>query len=230
MLADQAQHRVGQDSEVRLESASIGSRVRAVHDQVHEPAECHRRVRRLRKRLLDRTPCGRAPYEDWRGRIWAEVPYTPTSGRPTIGYMTGVSATAWEPVRRDVCMDLLRTAPYGRVALTASAMPSVVPVAIEVSGEHVALRSLVGPHVLVHPCQVVALEADCLADDAGKRWSVVVVGMLVVEQTEAEPDRSCPSPRFLLNTEFVSGWCSSPPSSLGSPSLDTEQEVPTRVL
>ena len=78
--------------------------------------------------------------------------------------------------------------------------------------------------------RVVALEADCLADDAGKRWSVVVVGMLVVEQTEAEPDGSCPSPRFLLNTEFVSGWCSSPPSSLGSPSLDTEQEVPTRVL
>ncbi|MGA2805660.1 MAG: pyridoxamine 5'-phosphate oxidase family protein [Acidimicrobiales bacterium] len=136
--------------------------------------------------------------------------------------MMGVSATPWVPIGRDECIDLLKTVTYGRLALTASAMPSVVPVAIELSGGDAILHPLIGPHAVVHPDQVVALEAGCLDDAADRRWSVVVLGMLVVDQTEAEPGGACASPRFRLSTEFTSGWCSGSPSALGNPARSNE--------
>ncbi|MGO9964811.1 MAG: pyridoxamine 5'-phosphate oxidase family protein [Acidimicrobiales bacterium] len=137
--------------------------------------------------------------------------------------MTGVPATPWQPMGRDECLDLLKTATCGRLALTANAMPSVVPVAIEMSDGDVVLRSLVGPQVTVHHHQVVALEAGCLDDLADRRWSVVVLGMLVVDQTDAEPDGAGAPFRFRLSTEFTSGWCSGSPSDLGESARSDEK-------
>lgn len=144
----------------------------------------------------------------------AEVLYAPASSGPIIDHMMGASVTPLVPVGRDECIDLLKTAACGRLAMTASAMPTILPVAIEMHGEDVRLRSLLGSHVLVHPDQVVALEADNLDDVAPEQWSVVVLGMLVVEEHDGEPGGSCTSPRFRLKTEFVSGWRSGAPSAL----------------
>lgn len=173
---------------------------------------------------------GTVPLEDSSSRIWVEVPYAPASRQPTIGYMTGASATPWASIGRDECMDLLKTARYGRLAVTASAMPSVVPVAIELSGADAILRPLTGPHAVVHPDQVVALEADCLDDVAERQWSVTVLGMLVVDQTDAEPGGTCTSPRFRLNTEFTSGWCSGSPSALANSARSNERGNANRDL
>jgi hypothetical protein len=136
--------------------------------------------------------------------------------------MMGVPATPWEAIGRDECIDLLKTVSYGRLALTANAMPSVVPVAIELSGADAILHPLIGPHAVVHPDQVVALEAGCLDEPAHGQWSVVVLGMLVVDQTNAEPGGAGASPRFRLSTEFTSGWCSGSPPALGNSARDNE--------
>jgi hypothetical protein len=145
-------------------------------------------------------------------------------GRPTIDYMMGASGTPWETVGRGECIDLLRTAACGRLALTASAMPTIFPVAIETHDEDIGLRSLIESQVLVHPNQVVALEAGNLDDIAGQQRSVVVLGILVVEQSEAKPGGSCVSPRFRLKTEFVSGWRSGPPSALADSTRNKSTE------
>ena len=123
-------------------------------------------------------------------------------GDRTIGYMMGVPVAPWQPMGRDECIDLLKTATCGRLALTVNAMPSVVPVAIELSGGDAILRSLIGSQVIVHPDQVVALEAGCLDEVADRRWSVVILGMLVVDKTDAESGGAGASPRFRLSTRI----------------------------
>ena len=131
---------------------------------------------------------------------------------------------------RDECIDLLKTATCGRLALTVNAMPSVIPVTFELSGGDAILRSLIGPQVVVHPDQVVALEAGCLDDVADKRWSVVILGMLIVDKTDAEPGVTGASPRFRLSTEFTSGWCSGSPSDLGVSARSDEKGNANRDL
>ena len=66
----------------------------------------------------------------------------------------------------------------GRVAVTAQALPAVVPVNYALSGCSVVFRTEPGG-MLAHGCDgtVVAFEVDELAVDGRSGWSVLVVGV-----------------------------------------------------
>ena len=130
--------------------------------------------------------------------------------------MTGASGTSWVAIDRRECLDLLKTAACGRLAVTVNALPTILPVAIEMREDDLSLRVLPGSLVPVRSHQVVALETGNLDDVAGGQWSVVVRGMLVREVPEYEPFTFCGvvAGRFRLSTELLSGW--RPARPLGS--------------
>jgi nitroimidazol reductase NimA-like FMN-containing flavoprotein (pyridoxamine 5'-phosphate oxidase superfamily) len=78
---------------------------------------------------------------------------------------------------RTECLDRLRTACVGRVAVTNRALPAIVPVNYVVD-RGILFRTSSGG-MLDRACrgQVVAFEADELADDGRSGWSVLVVGV-----------------------------------------------------
>ncbi len=128
------------------------------------------------------------------------------------GTMTG--DRAWIALDRGQCIELLRTARYGRLATTARALPTILPVAIELHEEDLSLWPLLSADVQVIPDQVVALETGDLFNFEGAAWSVVVRGMLdsnVRSGNDLDEPGACgliaPS-GFRLATEFLSGWSS----------------------
>jgi len=126
--------------------------------------------------------------------------------------VTGASSTPWVAIDRRECIDLLETAAVGRLAITVNALPTILPVAIEMRETNVVLRFLLGSRIPVRSNQVVALEAGNFEDADGGPWTVVVQGMLTREQAESESPASSgvAAPRFQLSTELVSGWRSEP--------------------
>ena len=76
----------------------------------------------------------------------------------------------------DECLQLLTTAPVGRLAYTQSALPAVRPVTFRVAEGELRIPAQLGSPLL-HAVQdaVVAVEADAY-DDALTGWTVTVVG------------------------------------------------------
>jgi nitroimidazol reductase NimA-like FMN-containing flavoprotein (pyridoxamine 5'-phosphate oxidase superfamily) len=79
---------------------------------------------------------------------------------------------------RTECLQALRSGPVGRVAITAQALPAIVPVNYVLDGHSVVFRTRTNG-MLARACDgsVVAFEVDRHAHDGRTGWSVLVVGV-----------------------------------------------------
>jgi uncharacterized protein len=75
------------------------------------------------------------------------------------------------------CIDRLNGGGVGRVAITAHALPAIVPVNFVRSGARILFRTERGG-ILAHGCDgtVVAFEIDGIDADGTAGWSVLIVG------------------------------------------------------
>ena len=84
----------------------------------------------------------------------------------------------FEELDADVCLRLLSSEPVGRVALTARALPVVLPVNFGLLEGDIVWRSAQGTKLNAAAAGfVVAFEADRLQPDRKEGWSVMVQGM-----------------------------------------------------
>lgn len=89
-----------------------------------------------------------------------------------------VDRNGLEVLPRSECLRLLRTAVVGRVALTASALPTVLPVSFVVDGDEIVFRT--GRDAKLDAATrdaVVAFEVDEIDPTTHSGWSVVVTGV-----------------------------------------------------
>lgn len=85
--------------------------------------------------------------------------------------------TGFQTMTADECRRLLATADIGRVAVSAGALPFVLPVQYTVQDDHLLLRTP-GHHEVGDGIdgQVVGFEADTIDLDHGVGWCVSVTG------------------------------------------------------
>jgi nitroimidazol reductase NimA-like FMN-containing flavoprotein (pyridoxamine 5'-phosphate oxidase superfamily) len=92
--------------------------------------------------------------------------------------MNVVQASTWETLPHNECVVGLQSQRIGRIALSADALPLILPVFYVYDGTHIVFRTHAGS-VLDRHCRntVVAFEVD--SHDAGRRagWSVMAVGV-----------------------------------------------------
>jgi nitroimidazol reductase NimA-like FMN-containing flavoprotein (pyridoxamine 5'-phosphate oxidase superfamily) len=89
-----------------------------------------------------------------------------------------------ELLSEDECWELLRAATVGRVGLSVKALPVILPVNHQVSGNKI--RFWTGPGLKLQSVQtdtVVAFEVDGFSEQEHTGWSVLAVG-LAVEVTD----------------------------------------------
>jgi hypothetical protein len=86
------------------------------------------------------------------------------------------------PVEMAEALRLLGSVPYGRIVFTERALPAVRPVNHLVDDGDVIVRTHAGAAVLRTVGQVVAYEADLVSDGPRFDWSVVVIGMVEIEE------------------------------------------------
>jgi hypothetical protein len=115
----------------------------------------------------------------------------------------------------EICRSLLASASSGYLALSQSALPSVVAVTCVLEGDVLVVRA--GPGLLGRaPLQpgVVAFATDGASTDGGSRWEVLVQGHCEPTDERLEP-KSPPQltlvdPRLTtvlrVRTELVTGW------------------------
>ena len=79
---------------------------------------------------------------------------------------------------RSECLDRLRSARVGRIAVTSRVLPAIVPINYTVVGNTLVFRTRPGG-MLARACDnaVVAFEADEVEPDGQAGWSVLVVGV-----------------------------------------------------
>ncbi len=89
--------------------------------------------------------------------------------------------TGFEAMTADQCRRLLASTHIGRIALTAGALPLVLPVQYVLDGDHLLVRTP-GHHEVGEGIegQVVGFEADQLDLDHGVGWCVSVTGTVHV--------------------------------------------------
>lgn len=85
------------------------------------------------------------------------------------------------PVGRDQALALLGGVPYGRIVFTERALPAVRPVNHIVDDGDVIVHTHTGAAVLRTVGQVVAYEADAVSAGPRLDWSVVVIGVVEIE-------------------------------------------------
>ncbi|HUI47394.1 MAG TPA: pyridoxamine 5'-phosphate oxidase family protein [Acidimicrobiia bacterium] len=87
-----------------------------------------------------------------------------------------------EPLSQDVCLQLLREAAVGRIAVVVGADPVILPVNYRLiepaSGPYLALRTRPG-NVVDHALPSVAFEIDSIDSVRHQGWSVLVRGELL---------------------------------------------------
>ena len=79
---------------------------------------------------------------------------------------------------REECLRGLASHSLGRLAVTAHALPVIVPIHYSLANDVIVFRALVGGMV-ARACDgsVVAFQVDNLGRDDGTEWSVLVVGL-----------------------------------------------------
>ncbi len=127
--------------------------------------------------------------------------------------LDGVGA---EALSRSDCLRLLDTAPWGRVAISIGALPSILPVQFALEGESIVFRAAPGGALdAATRGTVVAFEADGVQPELGP-WSVLVVGTarhLTRDEDLARLQHlalrawstTCPDRFVTLSPEVVSG-------------------------
>ncbi|MEY2588644.1 MAG: hypothetical protein QOJ67_628 [Acidimicrobiaceae bacterium] len=107
-----------------------------------------------------------------------------------------VDRNGLEVLGRDECLRLLSSANLGRIGFTASALPSVLPVAFHLDGERIMVRTGRGSQLDTGlQNTVVAFEVDEFDPIDHSGWSVSVTG-LATEVDEAV---------VAISTELLSG-------------------------
>jgi uncharacterized protein len=87
----------------------------------------------------------------------------------------------FEVLGRDECFALLRSVPVGRIGLSMSALPVVLPVNFAVDGDRLVVRTAAGSKLdAALGGAVVAFEADHIDPTTGDAWSVLVRGSSAV--------------------------------------------------
>jgi hypothetical protein len=87
----------------------------------------------------------------------------------------------FEVLGRDECFDLLRSVVVGRIGLSMSALPVVLPVNFAVDGDRIVVRTAAGSKLdAALGGAVVAFEADQFDSATGEAWSVLVRGSSAV--------------------------------------------------
>ena len=94
-----------------------------------------------------------------------------------------------EVLGRDDCLALLRTVPVGRLGLSMSALPVVLPVSFVVDCDRLVVRTSRGTKLdAALAGAVVAFEADDFDPRTGDAWSVLVRGSTaVLDEPPAQP-------------------------------------------
>lgn len=106
--------------------------------------------------------------------------------------MNVLQASTWDALPHNECVVGLRSQRIGRIALSADALPVVLPVFYVYDGEAIVFRTRSGSS-LDRNCRntVVAFEVD--SHDAGRRtgWSVMAVGVAnIVATTDGLHERA----------------------------------------
>ncbi|MGD0944923.1 MAG: pyridoxamine 5'-phosphate oxidase family protein [Acidimicrobiales bacterium] len=97
----------------------------------------------------------------------------------------------FEELDPEDCLELLREEPVGRVALTAHALPVVLPVNFAVLDGDIVWRSAQGTKLNEASADlVVAFEADHYEPDRRQGWSVMVQGLAHVMTDVDELNRA----------------------------------------
>jgi len=87
----------------------------------------------------------------------------------------------FEVLGREECFTLLRSVPVGRIGLSMSALPVVLPVNFAVDGDRIVVRTAAGSKLdAALTGAVVAFEADHFDVSSGAAWSVLVRGSSAV--------------------------------------------------
>ncbi len=93
-------------------------------------------------------------------------------------WTTVLDRNGLEILGRDECLALVASSPVGRVALSADALPVVLPVNHRLLGDSVVFATGVGSKLLsMEKGTVVAFEADAFDPASRSGWSVLVVGV-----------------------------------------------------
>jgi nitroimidazol reductase NimA-like FMN-containing flavoprotein (pyridoxamine 5'-phosphate oxidase superfamily) len=88
-----------------------------------------------------------------------------------------VDSTGLRVLSRAECMELLASAPIGRIVFTDRALPAIQPVNYALDGERLVIRTRSGSKLAAAIRDtVVALEADAFDPTGRTGWSVTVVG------------------------------------------------------
>ena len=122
-----------------------------------------------------------------------------------------------ELLSAEECIELLRSKTVGRVGLSASSLPFVLPVRYVVDDGHILMRTGQGTRMAAATSDaVVAFEVDEFDDDMDAGWSVMVQGFAreVVGSTRMGPDAEAilsswvgpmPAQCFSIPMEIVTG-------------------------
>jgi hypothetical protein len=102
-----------------------------------------------------------------------------------------------EVLDRDRCLELLRQHGFGRVAITAGALPCVLPVNYRVIDDQVMFRTARGSKLdAATRNAVVAFEVDDMDPLSHTGWSVVVTGVARVLDEEGRDALDLPLARW----------------------------------
>jgi hypothetical protein len=133
----------------------------------------------------------------------------------------------------ETCRSLLASASSGYLALSQSALPSVVPVTCVLDGDLLVVRA--GPGLLGRaPLQpgVVAFATDGASTDGGSRWEVLVQGHCELTDErlapKSPPQLTLVDPRLTtvlrVRTELITGWQYGDGASLPGGYLDRRRD------
>ena len=122
--------------------------------------------------------------------------------RPTLRHVDLDKLPVFEELNRLDCLKLLAAVPVGRVALTARALPVVLPVNFALLDGDIVWRSSQGTKLNAAAAGfVVAFEADDYLPERREGWSVMVQGLahVIVAEDELELARSLPLESWALD-------------------------------
>ena len=89
-----------------------------------------------------------------------------------------IDSTGLEVLSGAECMRLLRTQTFGRIAVSANALPVVLPVNFLVLGDQIVIRTRRGTTLAAATRNaIVAFEVDQFDEETGAGWSVLVQGI-----------------------------------------------------
>ncbi|GAA3236107.1 pyridoxamine 5'-phosphate oxidase family protein [Nonomuraea helvata] len=101
-----------------------------------------------------------------------------------------VDSSGLQVLSRAECLDLLSTAPIGRIVFTDQALPAVQPVNFHLDGHSIVIRTSTGSKLAAATRRaVVAFEADEFDLERRTGWSVTAVGLARAVTDPTERDR-----------------------------------------